>query len=250
MTVRRDMGPDIPPHESENAHMLSSTNGVDAVSEEDMLTLQGFAGAQRLAQIARQNGDASVVVDADSSTGTSTSTGGTHRRRRRPTAAARRFEASLEHKYEQNPFIVWFGMLAKAVASALAAAGLAIVAAVYPIYSLTPTPVLDFLARNLFNVGYLIYMTKLGRWLHLKSVRDAREKKYVHSRGVRPSTLSTATIVPIPFLGDNYTYLLIDHATRQAAAIDPADPYTVFELAQKLRVVRLFQDFSIFSMGD
>ena len=47
------MGPDIPPHESENAHMLSSTNGVDAVSEEDMLTLQGFAGAQRLAQIAR-----------------------------------------------------------------------------------------------------------------------------------------------------------------------------------------------------
>ena len=250
VTVRRDMGPDIPPHESENAHMLSSTNGVDAVSEEDMLTLQGFAGAQRLAQIARQNGDASVVVDADSSTGTSTSTGGTHRRRRRPTAAARRFEASLEHKYEQNPFIVWFGMLAKAVASALAAAGLAIVAAVYPIYSLTPTPVLDFLARNLFNVGYLLYMTKLGRWLHLKSVRDAREKKYVHSRGVRPSTLSTATIVPIPFLGDNYTYLLIDHATRQAAAIDPADPYTVFELAQKLRVVRLFQDFSIFSMGD
>ena len=89
------MGPDIPPHESENAHMLSSTNGVDAVSEEDMLTLQGFAGAQRLAQIARQNGDASVVVDADSSTGTSASTGGTHRRRRRPTAAARRFEASL-----------------------------------------------------------------------------------------------------------------------------------------------------------
>jgi hypothetical protein len=56
-------------------------------------------------------------------------------------------------------------MLAKAVASALAAAGLAIVAAVYPIYSLTPTPVLDFIARNLFNVGYLIYMTKLGRWL-------------------------------------------------------------------------------------
>jgi hydroxyacylglutathione hydrolase len=62
--------------------------------------------------------------------------------------------------------------------------------------------------------------------------------------------LSTATIVPIPFLGDNYTYLLIDHATRQAAAIDPADPYTVFELAQKLRVVSLFQYFSIFSMGD
>ena len=243
------MGPDIPPHESENVHMLSSTNGVDAVSEEDMLTLQGFAGAQRLAQIARQNGDASVVVDADSSTGTSTSTGGTHRRRRRPTAAARRFEASLEHKYEQNPFIVWFGMLAKAVASALAAAGLAIVAAVYPIYSLTPTPVLDFLARNLFNVGYLIYMTKLGRWLHLKSVRDAREKKYVHSRGVRPSTLSTATIVPIPFLGDNYTYLLIDHATRQAAAIDPADPYTVFELAQKLRVVSFISVFQYFQIG-
>ena len=67
-------------------------------------------------------------------------------------------------------------------------------------------------------------------------MRDTREKKYVHSRGIRPSSLSTSTILPIPFLGDNYTYLLIDHATREAAAIDPADPYAVHELATQLRV--------------
>ena len=229
---RRDMGPDIPAHESENAHMLSGDE--NGVTEEDMLTLQGFAGAKRLAQIARANGDAAVNIDANSSNDGSSAS--STRRRRRPAPAAARFEAKLERKYEQNPFVVWLGMLAKAVASALGTAGLVLAAALYPVYSLTPAPVLDFIVRNLFNAGYLIYMTRLGRWLHLRSVRDAREKKYIHSRGIRPSSLSTSTILPIPFLGDNYTYLLIDHATREAAAIDPADPYAVHELATQLRV--------------
>ena len=183
---RRDMGPDIPAHESENAHMLSGDE--NGVTEEDMLTLQGFAGAKRLAQIARANGDTAVNIDADSSNDGSSASGFT-RRRRAPAPTAARFEAKLERKYEQNPFVVWLGMLAKAVASALGTAGLVLAAALYPVYSLTPAPVLDFIVRNLFNAGYLIYMTRLGRWLHLRSVRDAREKKYIHSRGIRPSSL-------------------------------------------------------------
>ena len=166
------MGPDIPAHESENAHMLSGNE--NGVTEEDMLTLQGFAGAKRLAQIARANGDTAVDVDADSSNDGSSAS--STRRRRRPAPAAARFEAKLERKYEQNPFVVWLGMLAKAVASALGTAGLVLAAALYPLYSLTPAPVLDFIARNLFNVGYLLYMTRLGRWLHLRAVRDARER--------------------------------------------------------------------------
>ena len=105
---RRDMGPDIPAHESENAHMLSGDE--NGVTEEDMLTLQGFAGAKRLAQIARANGDTAVNIDADSSNDGSSASGFT-RRRRAPAPTAARFEAKLERKYEQNPFVVWLGML-------------------------------------------------------------------------------------------------------------------------------------------
>lgn len=84
------MGPDIPAHESENAHMLSGDE--NGVTEEDMLTLQGFAGAKRLAQIARANGDTAVNIDADSSNDGSSASGST-RRRRAPAPTAARFEA-------------------------------------------------------------------------------------------------------------------------------------------------------------
>ena len=127
------MGPDIPAHESENAHMLSGDE--NGVTEEDMLTLQGFAGAKRLAQIARANGDTAVNIDADSSNDGSSASGFT-RRRRAPAPTAARYEAKLERQYEQNPFVVWLGMLAKA-SSALGTAGLVLAAALYPHY---PSP--------------------------------------------------------------------------------------------------------------
>jgi hypothetical protein len=104
------------------------------------------------------------------------------------------------------------------VASAFATAGFALATVLYPIYALTPAAVLDGLSKGLFNVGYLIYMSALGRWLHLRLVRSVRDaRRQPHSRGIRPSVLSTCSILPIPFLNDNYSYLLVDHATREAA---------------------------------
>jgi hydroxyacylglutathione hydrolase len=38
----------------------------------------------------------------------------------------------------------------------------------------------------------------------------------------------------VPFLADNYAYVLVDHATRECAAIDPADPYGVKDLCDRL----------------
>ena len=134
-------------------------------------------------------------------------------------------------------FGVWFGMITKLAGSALATAGLALAAALYPVYALTPLPVLDGLSKGLFNIGYLIYMSAIGRWLHLRLVRSVREaRRQPHSRGIRPSVLSTCSILPIPFLNDNYCYLLVDHATREAAAIDPADPYRVRDVAKRLNL--------------
>ena len=141
----------------------------------------------------------------------------------------------IHEQYETSPFEVWFGMIIKLLSSALTTAGLAIAAVMYPVFALTPSPVLDSISRGLFNIGYLIYMSAIGRWMHLRMVRAMREtRRRPHSRGIRPSVCSTCSILPIPFLNDNYSYLLVDHVTREAAAIDPADPYTMRDVAKRL----------------
>ena len=146
-------------------------------------------------------------------------------------------EKRLKVQYEKSPLTVWMGMLVNLLASALATAGLGVSAALYPIYAVTPTPVLAFLGKNAFNLGYLIYMSPIGRWLHLRAVKSHHETNQPpHSRGVRPSPLSTCSILPVPFLTDNYAYVLVDHATRECAAIDPADPYGVKDLCDRLEL--------------
>jgi glyoxylase-like metal-dependent hydrolase (beta-lactamase superfamily II) len=48
--------------------------------------------------------------------------------------------------------------------------------------------------------------------------------------------LTTATVTVIPILDNNYSYLLIDKATRSAAVVDPADPYAVVRAVQSAGV--------------
>ena len=148
-----------------------------------------------------------------------------------------RVHQKLTQSYETSPFAVWFGMIVKLFASALATAGLAISAALYPLYAITPSFVLNFLGKNIFNVGYLIYVTPLGRWAHLRGVKSHHKSNSPpHSRGVRPSPLSTCSVLPVPFSADNYAYVLVDHATRDCAAVDPADPYAVKDLLDRLEL--------------
>jgi glyoxylase-like metal-dependent hydrolase (beta-lactamase superfamily II) len=47
-----------------------------------------------------------------------------------------------------------------------------------------------------------------------------------------PSVLTTASVVVVPILDNNYAYLLVDKATRNAAVVDPADPYAVLRAVQ------------------
>ena len=148
-----------------------------------------------------------------------------------------KLQRTRDVQYERSPFAVWMGMLLNLLASALATAGLGVSAAVYPLYAVTPTPVLAFLGKSAFNLGYLIYMSPIGRWLHLRAVKSHhRTNQPPHSRGVRPSPLTTCSVLPVPFLADNYAYVLVDHATRECAAIDPADPYGVKDLCDRLEL--------------
>jgi hypothetical protein len=103
-------------------------------------------------------------------------------RARRTTSAAT--VRKIHEQYETSPFSVWFGLITKLVGSALAAVGFALAVALYPLYALTPAPVFTGLTKGLFNIGYLIYMSAIGRWLHLRLVRDQRaSRRAPHSRG-------------------------------------------------------------------
>merc|ERR1712137_928386 len=44
-------------------------------------------------------------------------------------------------------------------------------------------------------------------------------------------------VVQIPILEDNYSYLLIDNASKTAAAVDPAEPNTIIEQSKQENVI-------------
>ena len=40
----------------------------------------------------------------------------------------------------------------------------------------------------------------------------------------------------MPILNDNYGYIIIDRATRQAAVVDPADPQLIIQMLERRKV--------------
>ena len=158
-------------------------------------------------------------------------------RRRRARLQRQGTVRAIHQQYEANPLVVWLRMLAQFFLSLLSAVGLGMMAALYPVYAVTPSAALEALQKGAFNVGYLLYTTPVGRYFHLRAVRSNIKKRVAaHSRGIRASALSTCSVLPVPFFNDNYSYLLVDHATRTAAAVDPADPYTIKDVADRLQL--------------
>ncbi|KAM7097301.1 putative hydrolase PNKD isoform 3-T3 [Ciconia maguari] len=80
----------------------------------------------------------------------------------------------------------------------------------------------------LFRVGYSLYArTRLGYLFYQRQVKKARER-YPHGHSVpQPCRFPGVKILPIPVLSNNYSYLVIDTGSSQAAVIDPSDPLAV-----------------------
>ena len=91
----------------------------------------------------------------------------------------------------QSPFSVWFGLLARTLVSALHTAFSAVLFVLYPVYYIIPSFVLEGLFRGVFRIGYLVYLTPLGGWLHMRGLRPNQAP---HSAPVPPSQLSTCVI--------------------------------------------------------
>ncbi|NWH88376.1 PNKD hydrolase, partial [Aegithalos caudatus] len=75
---------------------------------------------------------------------------------------------------------------------------------------------------------YSLYArTRLGYLFYQRQVKKARER-YPQGHSVsQPYCFPGVKILPIPVLSNNYSYLVIDTGSSQAAVIDPSDPLAV-----------------------
>mmetsp|Transcript_37658 Transcript_37658/g.45427 ORF Transcript_37658/g.45427 Transcript_37658/m.45427 type:complete len:637 (+) Transcript_37658:43-1953(+) len=133
---------------------------------------------------------------------------------------------------------IWFGLIGKFVAAAFGAVVLGAGVVLFPIGYLIPNAVLNWLFQCIFKVAYSVYVfTPLGRFIHLQMVKS-RNKSHTqqHTLNIKATTLSSCDVLPIPILADNYAYLLVDHMTREAAVVDPADPDLIAQTVEGRKV--------------
>jgi hydroxyacylglutathione hydrolase len=78
-------------------------------------------------------------------------------------------------------------------------------------------------SKALFFVGYQLFNTRLGSLLWRRELEQHRKSGGRDHSAVEPTDLGAATVLPVPMGSDNYAYLVIDHATAEVAAVDPAD---------------------------
>lgn len=86
----------------------------------------------------------------------------------------------------------------------------------------------------LFTIGYNLHTkTSLGSYLHGRDLTKTRQEFPEGHSVVEPIEVGGVTIIPIPYLKDNYAYLVIDKATHIAAVIDPGDAEVVQRVIKK-----------------
>ena len=146
-------------------------------------------------------------------------------------------------KYEKNPFITWKAMVFNLISSLFGVMFLAITCAAYPIYAFAiPRQVWAFLGEKGFGIIYYIFAnSSILRYIHLRSIAKKHENdngdvlRSIHSF-TQTEMLSSAAVIPIPFLSDNYSYLIVDRQSKTAAVVDPSDPISALGVAQRVGV--------------
>ena len=83
--------------------------------------------------------------------------------------------------FERSPMVVFVTLVLTFVTSALATCAAAVCAATYPARACAPRRVTDWLARRAFDVGYGVYASRVGRYVHLKMV-EASSEDSAHSK--------------------------------------------------------------------
>eukprot|EP00959_Pyramimonas_sp_CCMP1952_P329624 6901365-Pyramimonas_sp.AAC.1 len=150
-------------------------------------------------------------------------------------AAATEEEKQSFQRLLAKAFRTWISLILKMLLAAGAAVFAALGVVLYPISLLVPASAIKILFKAVFRIGYTFYVfTPLGRWIHMRMVRSRRKNHTPHHTiNIHPTHLSTCDVIPVPILTDNYGYFIIDRATKQCAAVDPADPELVCDLLER-----------------
>ena len=135
--------------------------------------------------------------------------------------------------FERSPMVVFATLVLTFVTRALATCVAAAAAATYPARACAPRRATDWLARRAFDVGYAVYASRVGRYVHGKMVEASREDS-AHSKAETARVIGGCVVATTPFLRDNYSYVVVDAETREAAAIDPADPEATMRAVKRL----------------
>ena len=92
---------------------------------------------------------------------------------------------------------------------------------------------LPSLKTIIFRVLYYLYAeTRLGQVIHNRQLESRRKKglgahSLVCEEDVHVSRGQDFSVLPVPFLTDNYAYILVCERTGCTAFVDPADPEAV-----------------------
>jgi glyoxylase-like metal-dependent hydrolase (beta-lactamase superfamily II) len=78
-------------------------------------------------------------------------------------------------------------------------------------------------------------MLLTSRTLLRRSLATTTQRSF-HSSAISQAYNTRMRVIPIPVLKDNYSYLVVDDTTSEAAAVDPYSPSKVKEAADQFGV--------------
>lgn len=134
--------------------------------------------------------------------------------------------------YRSSPMMITTRILLGVVLQALKTVGTALALGVSIVNCVVPAFAVEWLSRRAFDVGYVAYTSRVGRWAHLRMIQSLRDEP-AHAKAGTPLVAGGGVVVQIPFMNDNYSYLVVDADTREACAIDPADPERAVDAARR-----------------
>jgi hydroxyacylglutathione hydrolase len=85
------------------------------------------------------------------------------------------------------------------------------------------------------RIGYSVYNTWLGRYIHNMNIVKTTTERVQHTK-TEQIDYGHCSVLPIPYLDDNYAYLIVCHKTGHCAVVDPGDSTAVEVALIKLKL--------------
>lgn len=87
---------------------------------------------------------------------------------------------------------------------------------------------------TVFPLLYSLYTTRVGYHLHNKLFTSSATMSKLHSQFTTERIdCNTFFVIRLPILEDNYSYLIVEKSSQQAALVDPADPELILHTLQQ-----------------